>query len=433
MTHLKKHLESLRKQEITHFRNLLVEEESRYSHPYLSDKSLEFNRRIYWASMVEFDTDYSSDKMEKAVTKLFQEQSILRTKYTLKGTDYQWTQYSMPENIAIPTLDFSQEDEALKQRFLLSALPLYFQKQDGFADFVFRQLVLKVSSEKFLYIYAISECIHDQNSEDIIRHSIERFYRRTTPPKEIPAYDDYLEKIAPSSGYPSIDSEELTSYQLKNYYRAVRHLSSALQEAKGMCLFNIEIPYSEQKILDKWTFASSLLVAWCREFVPVSTVPVAIVHDCRPYFNYQFANSVGDFNDVIPFLLLVNQSKNVGMEMKRVLDNANKQSIWLSKCLLPRTLNDNTHDHEDPLFHAVVVFRFNAHYDKLKSDELINPINYLEKDQMPAYLPIYGLGFYFYINIENGQINIDGRMPRKISKKKVLQFLERQVKELLEL
>jgi hypothetical protein len=281
----------------------------------------------------------------------------------------------------------------------------------------------------------VAENIHDQFSEDIIRRTIIAKYQGVPekPSSHVP-YSEFL-KLLESQSEQLTPRQIIEQYQLDQYHAANQKMSqwfSGLSSSeRGGNYFTFRLPISVDLFeQDKYLIALSLLIQFVRFSIPLRKIPIIIIHDCRPFDNRLFQDTIGDFNDFVPILLDKETDRPKKMEAKisKSLRDSAENKIFFHKYFIEESTAGSDEDVNKFLFvpedtrftfNSNVLFRFNAHYDLMQSDELYDlPSNY--DGALPRkYMPQYSVGWYFYVYFENDTICINGHSPIHLNLEKL--------------
>ncbi|MDD5457114.1 MAG: non-ribosomal peptide synthetase [Candidatus Margulisbacteria bacterium] len=442
-------LASIRAQETEYFNSIIsgnvVKE---YSNPVLPMLLKDHIRQMYWASFILFKDNFNVNLLKKALLRLLKEQGLLRCVLINENEFCGWREFETPENISIPYIDLSMYGEDTIADFLKNVLSTYYQKNDRFKNFPFRVLLLKANSRETYLIYLLSEAIDDQYGEDIVRHSILNDYYAVSPKNIstlIKGYDEYFQIL--KYGPRGISSEDISKkFELQKMAEASEQLRKNVQQkildGQSRFLFDITLPAMFDG--DKWETGISLLQQFCQKYVNISNLPVWILHDCRNFQDGSFLNTVGgDFIDYVPAVLNLDQktAREQANYFKQQLDLASAYQLNFFHLFM----NDNFSEKFGGVrkllqscigdvnsSRSIFLYRFNAHFDDIKSYEVIDQHQYFDINQYPDYLTRYGRGFYFYINFRQNIIHLELHVPFQIEEQALRAFFTDAVEKLQE-
>jgi len=222
---------------------------------------------------------------------LLKEQDLLRS--TLNVEDkLAWLVFKLPEDILPILVDLS--DYHFEQSQILSMLPFikeYYLIKDKLSRFPYRHLFVKISDNKFMFVFCMDESIHNKVGADIVKS-----YFSLGKLDNTVQYEEYLKLLKKGS----LLSEEdiVKEFRLKEFNNAVESFPEySLEQIR---LYNYEFVLDKQK--DSYTQSLEIFKKISNNLFELD-VPFFMVQDTRAYQDGIFSKTIGEFTDFIPCVL----------------------------------------------------------------------------------------------------------------------------------
>ena len=354
---------------------------------------------------------------------LFLEQSLLRSTFTKQDNEYVWHEYCHQDLSHFPFLDLSAYSPAWIKAFWLNILIPYYEDINPLRTLPFRFVLIKHSEKIFSILFLMDESIHDTYGEDIICQTPNDLFHQARTPTPQPRYEDYLAYLQSKESL----SFDLNLFDFQGHINALRQLSQHLETLprdKIYAHFSVplDVPEKHQN-RSKWEIAILLLNNFCKRYLPLTTIPIFMVDDCRRFDHDRFVNTVGGFGDYRPLLLDVSMetatlATSLHETLQHYVRNGLHFLVLLEKNRLPPAYQ------EEPLLRkATILFRFNAHYSAIQSDELYDSVTH--QLHYGPDLQRWGEGVYFFVSFKSNQPFLTVRTPFEVSENDLKQLLYR--------
>ncbi len=380
-----------------------------------------FAREVYFAKhLILENTDFL--RLIAAINGLLVEQSLLRSTFTKKNDEYVWHEYLHQDLAHFPFLDLSAYSPAWIKSFWLNILIPYYEDINPLRRLPFRFALIKHAEKNHSIVFLMDESIHDTYGEDIICQTLQDIYDQTRIPTPQPRYEDYLSFLQ-SKGALSLEQNNLFGFQ--RHVDALTQVRQYLETyPNGQTFAHFSIPLdvpAKYQTLTKWELAIRIFTAFLRAYLPLQLVPFFMVDDCRRFNHDQFVNTVGGFGDYRPLLLDISKDNaTLATSIHETLQHYVHHGVHFLSLLEQNKLPSDYQD-DASIKKAMILFRFNAHYSNLQSEELHDSLTH--QKNYGRDLQRWGEGLYFFVSFKDDHPLLTVRTPFKLSEDELKQLL----------
>lgn len=449
--------------------------------------------------VIPFDTYLDKELLKRSLLHLVQRQGLMRSVLVNEKGKLMWRQHAAPREIDIPYLDISDYEprdqdkilfrvrleKSLKtfptHSFLYRAivvkeiLAMYLKKHlrprsilyrivVKMASFtrllkkhcrknslIYRVLLIKKNLRQHLLLIRLDHIIGDDTSMDLIRNSILDYYndRGERNWQEISPYHQYIEQVnlGPRGITPKqlCDLLEVDEYKL---YSAIISNHIDKTQTKEVYRFNYRYRFKDEGDLSEaraWDISFILLIRLCKALFKVPKIPAKIIYYGRNYGGKTYFNTVGEFWDLIPMLVEVDEEEPLKMAQRasRLVELASRYNINFVSMFLNETLYESWKDVID----LVAPARLTPPESMILIDFLGKKTDPEEKrvsQTSPALSPKASKklkkegyintrnqgGFLIYVHYTADTLFIDIETLLKIEGKHLKQMMDRQIRQI---
>jgi hypothetical protein len=340
--------------------------------------------------VIPFDTILNKKLLDESVSHLIRKQGLLRSILVNQKGQVMWQQHACLNNLRMPFLDISEyhrdfqdtillhlvKDSGLKRfpthsilyRMLVvkAVLLMYLKKYLKPTSCLFRMIVkisrmtqllpkncrgngllyqmvlVKRNLRDHVLLIRLDHIIGDDTSMEIIRNYIYQYYEtagRGELPEVVP-YHQFVQQV--NMGPIGIRQEELHEHlEVKDYQYYASMITHYIDQrnTKKVYLFHYEYPYNNKENLDEekaWEISFILVHLMCKELFGIPKIASKLLYYGRNYGGKSFFNTVGEFWDLLPMLIEVDEEEPLNMSSKasHLVDLSGKYNINYSSLFL---------------------------------------------------------------------------------------------------
>lgn len=288
---------------------------------------------------ISFDKHLDIQLLEETFLELIQNQGLLRSTPVKKNGKFLWNEFSSPQRITIPYIDLMEYDLELKEKLIsqiLDQLPHQISVEEN--SVLYRVLLIKKDLKNHLLVISIHHLIFDATSMEIIKNNLINSYHRRERNQNLPpqrpkpkSYSDYIQQI--SRGPLDINEDELIEiFDLEAFCKAKRKFEKITREKENQHInvLNYDLPFTEGMTDENaWEISFFVFNIFLKKYFGLSKIPLKIVSYGRRYRQNTFFDTVGEFIDLVPVLVHVNEKNPAKMfaDARRKLDKVIKHNI----------------------------------------------------------------------------------------------------------
>lgn len=322
---IKTNLTLLRQKEIVFFNQMILSGiESKIDLDLWKTSFRGIQREKYNIDYLWFD-NVSLDVLIQRHFCLMKEQELLRS--TLSKDDIlSWVVFNMHEVIEPVVLDVSAYN--FEEVLVMKMLPFikeYYLIKDKLSDFPYRHFFVKVSQNKFLFVFCMDESIHNKIGSDIVKS-----YFSLGPLGNKVQYGEYLNLLR--KGSLLSEAEIVKEFRLDEFNDVVAKFPEYSQDEIMLYEYEFEADNKQDSFMQSLEIFKKILNSLID-----SDVPFFMVQDTRAYQDNKFIKTIGEFTDFIPCVVRLEQStEQLGQDLnslrkRATLSLTNIKSIkWLA-------------------------------------------------------------------------------------------------------
>ncbi len=351
---------------------------------------------------IPFDTYLDRELLNWVILCLVQQQGLMRSVLINHKGRIIWQQHAAPEDLVVPYLDISLYSPGDQERILsrirqekslgkftthswlyrsivvkdvlmmylkkylnprsvlyrvlvkITSLARYLRKNCRGNSLLYRMLLVGKNLREHLLLIRLDHIIGDDNSLELIRNSILQYYnagkqnqQKQVSSQKIPPYDGYVEQV--NQGPRGITPQQLVDFleveEYKNYSTIVGNFIDR-ENTKQAYYFNYHYPFKGEinlKEEQSWEIGFILVILLCREIFNIPKIPAKLIYYGRNYGGSTYFNTIGEFWDLIPMLVDVNEEEPLKMVQRanELVELAAKYNINFVSMFLNETLYES--------------------------------------------------------------------------------------------
>jgi len=308
-------------------------------------------------NLVKINQLLDKDRLDKACLQLIQREELLRSILVENKDQLCWEVHQVPEDISIPVIDLSAYQEKTKEKIFEAVIKNQFNKKHDESGILYQIFIIKWSLTSNYLAIPIDHAIFDGMSINIIKDKILTYYQQPgtgISQESINLYSNYVEQI--NKGPQNITTEEIiTKYQLEefNYYKEVVEDFIIKQETEKVKVTDFSLPFDKEiKRENSLKLSFHLFTKALAKHLGITKVPVELINFGRKYENEDYYQTVGEFLDIIPVLVNVDEADitEIVADIQNKIDYAVRHNInfvtlankedKINKLIMPQTRNE---------------------------------------------------------------------------------------------
>jgi amino acid adenylation domain-containing protein len=298
---------------------------------------------------VSFDKYLDHQLLEEALLELIQNQGILRSTLVEKNGELSWNEFQPPQRITIPGVDLIDYPPGCKEQLISQILK---QMETGYScenPVLYRPVLFKKDLRNHLLVITLDHSIYDGMSREIITRNLVDSLRLKEKKQNIrqpvpPPYSDYIQQIL--KGPQDIDQDELIKmFELKEFSESLRKFETISREKQTDNINRLyyELAFPEGITAENvWEVSFFVFNLFLKRYLGLSEIPVRIVSYGRRYGQKDFFDTVGEFIDLIPVLVHMDEESPTGMftGAGKKLENASTYNINFMSLMYEQSLKE---------------------------------------------------------------------------------------------
>lgn len=266
-------------------------------------------------SIVVLEKFMKKEILEKSFLELLKRQTLLRSILVQEENSMFWQELSCPEKISIPYIDLSSHELQQKNTIITDIINHQFGRDfQNKNSLLYRIIVIKMSLWEFAVVFPADHVIYDGMSIEIIKRSLTRYYQEFEQNKridvhKIPSFEEYVQHIM--RGPQEITAEGLiNAYELEEYRNYKQKLEAIItkRDLKEIKFLHYQLKMDQDlQEENAWDISYLITTFMLKRFLGLSKIPLKILSYGRRYQNKNYFDTVGEFIDLVPILVTVDE------------------------------------------------------------------------------------------------------------------------------
>jgi amino acid adenylation domain-containing protein len=267
-------------------------------------------------NVVKINKHLDKAVFEKAFLELIKSQELLRAVLVREHEEPCWQVFAAPDSVSIEFVDLSQYREEVKEQVFHGIVRREFRKQFKENSVLYRVFVLRWSLVEHYLAIPIDHAIFDGMSIEIIKNKILQYYDciwkgNTIPSEAIAPYSQYVAQLDKGPRHVTVD-EIIQQYELEeyDYHKNIVADKLAPNESGRLGAYDYQLPFGDGVKPEKtWEIAFYVFSSALAEYLSVPKLPLNLVNFGRRYQDTTYYETVGEFLDIIPLLVPVDDNR----------------------------------------------------------------------------------------------------------------------------
>lgn len=342
-TNIKVHeLYSKLKDDIKSFNNELIynKEEKKFAFNGMQSGHVMIPNR-YTGDMFIINNTVSLEKIKTTIMDMIKSQILLRSRAVYLNGEWYWEEHRMPETVDIPFIDItdyslSMQKEIINKLYEENYFVDYNKKyrEDGCLSYTI--ILVKRAFGDYILLFFTDHIIYDQVSFEVIKKTFETFQVNQLK-KDFSYYVSILEESLSSNGGKQeglIESLNMTQFS-QSIIKCYEKMSKL---PKGQpTKYSIRFKYRDDD-LDVFKNALHMYSSIISGLTGSNKLPVCMLSYGRKYGNESFHDSIGEFVDILPILVDVENICSTLKKLDEQIDYLNNNSISISTIIFNKRI-----------------------------------------------------------------------------------------------
>jgi amino acid adenylation domain-containing protein len=252
--------------------------------------------------VIKLEEKYSEEFIKNSLLKVINEQSLLRSTYSLDNEEYLWKEYGNINEIDIPVFDLS-DVSFYKAEDVYNTIMKNIEELAGTE--LIRVILVKKNLVEQELVLIFNHIIFDGYSRQVLKSRFKEILLEKEMRGSNLQYYDYVKNIIRG---PQLIAEELiiSDFNLENFSLAVSEMNNALKDYDNSCNVFLELTLDSEnkdKSINYFKVIYGLFKDMLKKYFSMNKLPVLLINYGRKYSNQEYYNCIGEFIDYAPFLI----------------------------------------------------------------------------------------------------------------------------------
>lgn len=299
----------------------------------IAHKSLPFNlsgNTIVYKRMIDIDD------LKTAIHRFITEQGLMRSILDNTNGILQINELEVPDSIYLPICDISDYTIETQQKLIAEITNRFFKNEfNVFQDIGYRFILIKQNQRQYILLFVLDHILSDFYSADLMkRELIEYYIEKTEDNKQVMNYEDYVFQV--NKGPQSITCKALIEkFKLKEFKDAFDIIWSKIKDnlQKQPESFSYEVQITQSIINQGTDFIQELSFAifcgFCKTLFETDNLPIGTLYHGRSYENKKFFTIMGEFLDIVPVLVEIDEENpsKMATQISATIKNADEFNV----------------------------------------------------------------------------------------------------------
>jgi acyl carrier protein len=272
-------------------------------------------------NMVFFEHPVNIRLLEDSFLELIKEQGLLRSIIIKKNGELTWNELMAPGKIQLPYVDLMEYANNIKGSLIekISVHPV-MKYHDVENSLLYKPVLFRRDLKNYTLAISFFHPVSDNISGEIIERSIKNYYelkqgKLNIPPRKPKSYFDFVRQVR--RGPQDIDENGLVEmFALEEYQQSSRKFENIIKEKKTSKVdyFNYTVQFKETMDAEKiWNLSFTIWNLYLKRCLELQQTPIRLLYHGRHYQQSYYFDTVGDFLDLIPLVVNVNEEAPIDM------------------------------------------------------------------------------------------------------------------------
>lgn len=261
---------------------------------------LENNETI--SVVIKLEENYSEEFIKACLLRIINEQSLLRSTYTLNNDEPQWTEYGGISEVNIPTFDLTyislyKVDEIYAG--IIKMVAEFARKE------LFKGIIVKKNLVEQELILFFNHIIFDGYSRQVLKSRFKELLTGKDDNRSNLQYHDYVMNITRGPQF-IMEEEIIAQCKLEEFASSLKAVNKVLKNYDFLDSVSIDLtlyPENKDTSMNNYEVICKLFTNMLIKYFSADNLPVLLINYGRRYTNEEYYHCVGEFIDYVPFLI----------------------------------------------------------------------------------------------------------------------------------